>query len=58
MRNCPDGSVEVRAGASASVLEEFAARLKAGPPAARVRAMEAFPTDDVAPEGFRISHWP
>lgn len=58
VRNCPDGSVEVRARAAPPVLEEFAERLERGPPAALVRSVEAFPSSEVLPEGFEIARWP
>lgn len=57
VRNCPDGSVEVRARARPGVLEEFATRLEAGPPGAIVRSVEAFPAEEPLPDDFRIAHW-
>lgn len=58
VRNCPDGSVEVRARATPSILEEFAERLAQGPPAALVRVVEAFPSSEPLPDGFEIARWP
>jgi acylphosphatase len=58
VRNCPDGSVEVRARAMPSRLEEFAERLAEGPPSALVRFVEVFPTAEPLPDGFDIERWP
>ena len=57
VRNCPDGSVEVRIRAAEPVLAEFAQRLQEGPPMALVRSVEAFPVPDDLPNGFEIVHW-
>lgn len=57
VRNCPDGSVEVRARAVPSVLDEFAERLAQGPPAAVVHAVEVFPSNEPLPHGFEIAAW-
>jgi acylphosphatase len=58
VRNCPDGSVEVRAAADAEVLEAFAHRLTTGAPMALVQAVEAFPSDGELPPKFEIGQWP
>ena len=58
VRNCPDGSVEVRARGMPSTLEEFANRLAKGPPSALVRVVEVFPSVEPLPDGFEIARWP
>lgn len=40
VRNCPDGTVEVRASGNASALAELRDLLRRGPPGARVDAVE------------------
>lgn len=51
VRNRPDGSVEVHAEASAEVLERFEERLRRGPSAARVDAIERVESSMPVPEG-------
>lgn len=58
VRNCPDGSVEVRVRGSRAVLEDFAERLGQGPPGALVRSLEVFPCTEELPDGFAIARWP
>lgn len=57
VRNCPDGTVEVRACAREGVLEEFARMLQQGPPGAVVRSVEAFPVEGELPSRFEIVQW-
>jgi acylphosphatase len=55
VRNLPDGRVEIEVAGSAAQLESFRAELRAGPPGARVTALEEF--ELLAPpagEGFVI----
>jgi len=56
VRNCDDGTVEVRAQGSAEVLERFRLRLAEGPPMARVDELEPFEieADHEPGEEFRI----
>jgi acylphosphatase len=55
VRNCEDGSVEVRAAADSATLAEFRRLLDAGPPGAVVTSVERL---DAPPpwsgEGFQI----
>ena len=57
VRNCPDGSVEVRARGSAAAVQAFAERLLTGPSVARVRSVEAFSCADELPRTFEVVHW-
>lgn len=55
VRNCPDGTVEVRAAGPPEALDRLREQLAAGPPAASVsRVQELPPTGDPLPPGFRI----
>lgn len=57
VRNREDGSVEVHAAADGDVLERFEARLRQGPPAARVDGLERVESSMPVPEsGFVIRH--
>ena len=58
VRNCPDGSVEVRVGGDADVVDAFVGRLREGPVSARVSAVEAFPVSGPLPSPFEIGRWP
>ena len=57
VRNCPDGSVEVRVRGSEAAVNAFAERLRAGPPVARIRSVEAFPCEEDLPRSFEVVHW-
>jgi acylphosphatase len=55
VRNRPDGAVEVRAEGDRDALDRFEARLRTGPPAARVREVDVL--EDVPSgqgDGFKI----
>lgn len=56
VRNCPDGTVEVRAEGAPEAVEAFRLRLADGPPMARVDEVEPFEFEEgfEAGEGFRI----
>jgi acylphosphatase len=54
VRNCPDGSVEVRAHAREDALAELHRLLRQGPPGAYVERVDAHPIHDPPAEGFRI----
>ena len=55
VRNRRDGSVEVHAAGATPAVEDFAARLKEGPPAARVSEVEEVPAEGPGrEEDFRI----
>lgn len=56
VRNRRDGTVEVLASGTAEALEEFASRLRSGPPAARVDRVEREPADMLPTGGFEIAH--
>lgn len=40
VKNLPDGRVEIQAVADAETLEEFASRIRRGPPVGRVRSVD------------------
>jgi acylphosphatase len=54
VRNCPDGTVEVRARGSADGIAELRLLLAEGPPGARVEMVENFEPGTVPGEGFQI----
>lgn len=56
VRNCPDGSVEVHAEGSEEAIEYLERRLRKGPSAARVEALEEIESGDPLPDEFRIIH--
>lgn len=51
--NLPDGRVEVLACGASDALDELAAWLERGPPAAKVSSVRAEDADDDPPGGFR-----
>ena len=53
VRNLPDGSVEIEAGAPAGVLEHFKERVLEGPPGARVSGLDEEPMP-VSPDWDRF----
>jgi acylphosphatase len=55
VRNCSDGSVEIRAAGSAESLERFRQGLIDGPPHASVEAMEEIPERGHLPPDFRVA---
>ncbi len=55
VRNCPDGSVEVRAAGTPEAVARLEAALHAGPPHARVDVVEALPGPDELPPDFRVT---
>lgn len=57
VRNCPDGSVEVRARAPEAVVEAFARGLAEGPPMSVVDSVEAFPVVETLPDRFEVVAW-
>jgi acylphosphatase len=56
VRNCDDGSVEVRARGSADAVARLRELLGAGPRGARVQRVEEGPASDLPAEGFEIIH--
>ena len=57
VRNCADGTVEVRAWAEEETLDELVRRLHIGPPAARVRSVRSEELEEAAAApGFEIVH--
>ncbi len=54
VRNRRDGRVELHAAGPHEALEEFARRLRQGPPGARVETVEEVEPWDELPEAFRI----
>lgn len=55
VRNCPDGTVEVRAAGDPDALERLYEALERGPASARVEAIEEMPAHPDTPrEGFHI----
>lgn len=57
VRNLADGSVQVDVEANAEALREFYARLRVGPPLARVDEIEECdPGTEPLPSDFRIVH--
>lgn len=54
VRNCRDGSVDVKMGGPTEMLEEMAERLRQGPPAARVSRIEELEPPTALPEDFQI----
>lgn len=55
VRNCQDGTVDLRAAGPPDALSSLRARLAEGPPGARVERIEELPPDDAAlPETFEI----
>ena len=57
VRNCPDGSVEVRIRGSEEAVHAFAERLRTGPPVARVRSVEAFACEEELPRTLEVVRW-
>ncbi len=53
VRNLPDGSVEILAIGDMAALDRLAAQCAAGPPGARVDAVERRPAEDDGSAGFR-----
>ncbi|HEX6924014.1 MAG TPA: acylphosphatase [Longimicrobiaceae bacterium] len=56
VRNRRDGVVEVVARGTVDALDDFASRLRRGPPAARVDRLEREPADVAPTGGFEIAH--
>lgn len=54
VRNCPDGSVEVRAGGEAESVRRFGNALRDGPRGARVDSVEPLPDPPSLPPDFRV----
>lgn len=54
VRNCPDGSVEVRVRGGEEVVAAFREQLAQGPPGSRVDEVEEIPTGPVEGESFEI----
>lgn len=55
VRNCPDGTVEVKAWGPADRLAELRLLLAEGPPGARVDAVENFEPGAIPGGGFEIA---
>ena len=53
VRNCPDGTVEVRAAGPASALVQLRQGLEEGPPFSRVLAVQEIPPVGRLPAEFR-----
>jgi len=58
VRNCPDGSVELRVRGNEAAVLTFAERLRTGPPVARVRSVEAFSCEEELPRTLEVVRWP
>ena len=56
VQNLEDGSVEVIATGTDTVLSELRARLASGPPGAGVTSIDEEPASEVPSDGFRILH--
>ncbi|HET8655656.1 MAG TPA: acylphosphatase [Longimicrobiaceae bacterium] len=54
VRNCPDGSVELRARGPEEALASLRALLRQGPPRSRVSGVDEEPASGVPAEGFEI----
>ncbi len=54
VRNCADGTVEVRLSGSPESIEALRQRLHEGPPGAWVEAVDEIPVEDVPTSGFHI----
>jgi acylphosphatase len=54
VRNCADGSVEVRLRGPAGVVARMRALLAEGPPGAAVRSVDELPAASVPADGFSI----
>lgn len=54
VRNCPDGSVEVRVCGPEPIVAAFREQLAHGPPGSRVEAVEEIPSDPVDGDTFEI----
>jgi acylphosphatase len=54
VRNCPDGTVEIRASGDEAALAELRSALREGPPVAEVDAVEEGEAVDVPTGEFRI----
>ncbi len=55
VRNRRDGSVEVVLAGAAQAVEDLCARLRIGPPGARVDGVEELPPPKDLPESFEIT---
>ena len=56
VRNCPDGSVEVRLSGSADAVEAMTDWLRRGPPSARVERVEVGDAEPDAGGGFAVRY--
>ncbi len=56
VRNCADGSVEVRAAGARDALETLASELRVGPAHARVDEVRPIPPKGTLPSDFRVLH--
>ncbi len=54
VRNCPDGSVEVRVRGREEVVDAFREQLAHGPPGSRVEEVEEIPAGPVEGDSFEI----
>jgi acylphosphatase len=54
VRNCPDGSVEVRVRGTEQMVAAFREQLALGPPGSHVEEVEEIPTSPVDDESFEI----
>ncbi len=54
VRNCPDGSVEVRVRGREEVVAAFREQLAMGPPGSRVEEVEEVPSGPITDESFEI----
>ena len=54
VRNCSDGTVEGVAAGQAEAVDTLLARLRTGPPAARVRRVETSPAQETPAGPFEI----
>lgn len=54
VRNCPDGSVEVRVRGREEVVAAFREQLVLGPPGSHVEEVEEVPTGPIKEDSFEI----
>ena len=56
VRNCPDGRVEAHAEGEEEAVLEMIARLRRGPPAARVEDLRLWEVEPCEFDGFEVRH--
>jgi len=56
VRNCPDGRVEAHVEGEEGAVEAMIARLRSGPPAARVEDLRIWEVEPCEFDGFEVRH--